>query len=146
MPLLFLFLFTLMFSPSGFCAENEKPIPQASSLDKKMELQKEAAKQAQELQKKFQEDAARRREIFSKKSETLKKMRELVFKQSRSKDDQEKKAVEEEINKLKKELYLLDEAFAQDSVKSAELMLKQSQERLEKAKMRLAEIQQNKPA
>ena len=146
MPLLLFFLFTLIFSPSVFCAENEKPLQKASKLEKTMALQKESAQQAQDLQKKFREEAAQRREIFSKKSDALKKMRDLVVKRSGLKDAKEKQTLDAEIDQLKKEIYLLDEAFAKDSVTSAELMLKQSQERLDKSKKRLADLQQNKPA
>lgn len=142
--LFFIFLFTLTFSPYASCADNETPLPQASPTEKNMELQKEVLKQAQELQKKYREDASRRRDIFGKKNEALRKMRSLSVKRTGVKDEKEKESLDAQINQLKKDLYDLDEEYAKESVASAEHMLSKSQERLDNAKRRLADIQQNK--
>ena len=89
-------------------------------------------------------DAAYRKEAWEKSFDLMKKISDLNRKRLSTKDDAERKKLTDEASVLQAQLDKLHLEIAERDVASAEFSIKLAQDRLERAKKRLADIQAKK--
>ena len=97
-----------------------------------------------ETTEKMKADATYRKEAWEKSFDLMKKISDLNRKRLSTKDDAERKKLTDEASVLQAQLDKLHLEIAERDVASAEFSIKLAQDRLERAKKRLADIQAKK--